>query len=203
MKGGSFIAVFVFLAGGMARGVTIVNLYDFSLPDTGLHITDADGVVLESVNISVGTYTGSFKTTDEVKLNFVELAFGSAEIEPRTQFFVNQNDNDFVVVNSPEDDSQIYIVLYQSATLAEASEAILLELPQVFYKENELFGAVIAADLGKSEVLFGRSTIADTSGVIAPFINLTRGVTFAVPEPSSLALSVLGLGLCFRRNRIQ
>ena len=194
---------------GSSFAVTTVNLNNREFPavaDNGLTITDNAGNPLSGVNFGVGTFSGGFGSAAEISANFTALSEATT-----TGVHFDQN---VIVNNSPQDDSQVFVVFYgnidgtAAADFASATEFIVIAGNNTFKTEDPVTQAAAAPVQLQNSLdenglaAYGTPTTADTSGIVGPFANFTNGVTFGnVPEPSTALLSLVGLAFVARRRR--
>lgn len=192
-----------------SHATTTVSLQNREFPaaaENGWTIVDNTGTPLANVNYAIGTMgdvSALGETADSVRAQFTALASGQT---PAIHFTAGQEV--LSVENSPQDSSPVYVVFFDGADVASASDFIVFEGNASFISENPAAnpGAAIGNTLYDSTLLYGVELESNNEGVIAPFTAFTRGVTFgagggAIPEPSSALLSLVGLAFVARRRR--
>lgn len=183
-----------------AQGTTIVGVVNFRFPaesQNALIITNSSGVAIDTLNVAVGTLSGSFGSMEQIQSNFVILGQKAVGFDDSTPEFINDFSNLMTLSSSPQDDSHIHFAFFQGVTLMESSEVVLVRAAQTFYAEDELLGAHIIAPVHDADILVGKETVVETP----PFGAFSRGVTFAVPEPSSVLLVGMSSLFGFVRRR--
>ena len=199
------IAIFAMFA-SLANAATTVNVKNFDFPpsaENGLTIVDNVGnAVLTNLAFGVGSFgAGGYASAEDIKANFNVLATGSTGAF--AHFDVNTTVN-----TSPQDDSPVYVVIYDGADLASSTDYIVVEGNNTFKAEDPVLNTASSpVQLHNGDVVYGTLVEnVDTSGLPrAPFRAFTNGVTFGagevVPEPSTALLSLIGLGFVARRRR--
>ncbi|MDA8975098.1 PEP-CTERM sorting domain-containing protein [Akkermansiaceae bacterium] len=167
-----------------AQGATIVGIVNFRFPaesHNALIVTNSSGVAVDALNVAVGVLSGGFGSMTEIQSNFVILGQKAVDFDDNTPEFITEFSNMMTLSSSPQDDSRIHFAFFQGATLMESSEIVLVRAAHTFYDEHELLGAHIIAPVHDADILVGKKIVVEAP----PFGVFSRGVTFAVPEPSS------------------
>lgn len=193
---------------GLAGATTTVGINNFNFPNTaenGITIVDNAGNPLSNVNFGIGTFNGAVGAdADGVRAGFTELGTGTTQAIHFA--FATDAGNSASTGSSPQDDSPIYVVFYDGADLASASDFIVFEGNSNYVVENPVLGTTVQVDLQRSTIAYGTEMMSNNTGVVGPFTAFTDGVTFgagdgAIPEPSSALLSLVGLAFVARRRR--
>lgn len=180
--------------------VTTVSVNNFNFPAVtanGLTIVDNAGNPLSGVAFAVGTLSAVPTTPGEVLANFGSLGTGTTGGAHFT--------SSAGTVTSPQDDSSIFVVFGNGASIAASTDFIVIEGNSQFSAEDPVFGLSRSVNIQNagSTVVYGQSLTSNNTGVNAPFTAFTNGVTFGnIPEPStSMLFGAAGLALLIRRKR--
>lgn len=203
-------AAIVFSVVASSNAATNVGINNFNIgAGQALAITDNTGAILTNVNFGVGSFAAGFDfasaTPESIAGGFTPLGNGNTGANA----FFNTSVS---VASSPQDSSDVYVVFYGNADssaasdFASAADYIVIQGPGAFVAEDPVLQtASVGNPIQEGALLYGISTDADTTGQFGPFANFNDGVTFgvgtAIPEPSSVLLSVLGLAFVARRRR--
>lgn len=210
MKRTLFTALLLGAATQFGTAAVTVLPYNLSLsPATAQIVTDGTGKALDVGVWAVGLFPAStdFMQADVHALLTTFDQNGSARPFAAQDGVIGALGNAGVTDaatsldgSDPFTGTPIFVVIGNAASLAEASEVIILQGP-AWPQEAELVGANISFPTWTSTIVRGMESppVSGLTGPAAQF-NGTIGMTF-IPEPSAALLGLLGLAGFIRRRR--